>query len=237
MNKKEKAVNFSYSTSMDAKNIAIILADSSGLVNKEWILSTFDPDLSSVIKNSSNETMEKDIETWMNLPKNANNVLSMIGEVSKIEDLWHKCVGNQVISFLEYLYQKPFDFNNISAYATSAPMCVDNFKENEFFFISKNSYHQTWNTAGMNLWRKHSLSVIAHELNHFMFYKYYGDLEKTLSASQFLTLKESLIFFSDPASTGYAIERPLRDFYLSLDRNRYSLDEIIKLAVAKLLNQ
>jgi len=230
---KTKIVEIRYNSVMDAYNLALVY--NSSLIDKNWFLSALNPSLRFVMTNCSSKDLIKHIENWMDLPENLKNKIAISEQTYKIEKYWNNIVGPQMISFLEFLYQKPFDFDKITAYSTSAPMADDDYKKNQFFFMIKNSSQELKDDSDAAPLLKYSASIILHELNHFMFHKHYGYLEKELSSDNFWILKESITFFSNPFSPGYPKEKPLRDFYSSLNCNEYSLDKIIKMAIKKVL--
>ena len=105
-------------------------------------------------------------------------------------------VGDQMIYFLEFLYQQPFPFPEITIYLTTQNTCPYSY-EGRFYFVNSKFVSR-------------QLEVSLHELNHFMFFYYYPHLKKSLSADAYDLLKESLAFFSNPTGTGYPDETPLR---------------------------
>ena len=100
------------------------------------------------------------------------------------------------------------------------PLCPYSYKD-KFIYICLND------TA------EKQISVLLHELNHFMFYFYYSDLKDKLGHEKYELLKESLSYFSNPEQEGKPDEKELRNLYAS--KNWENIDEIIKSTVDFLL--
>lgn len=127
--------------------------------------------------------------------------------------LWES-VSPQISHYLSNIYQRPFPFEekNLKGYFTTLGRCPYNYSEFSIYFSLKASPSQQISTA-------------IHELNHFMFFYYFSDLENELGEKNYQLLKESLSFFSNPEQPGYPAEKELRELYLS--RKWESIDEAI----------
>ncbi len=55
------------------------------------------------------------------------------------------------------------------------------------------------------------LQIITHELNHFMFYYYFGELKNELGKEKFESLKEALTIFTNPEEKGYPNQKRIRN--------------------------
>lgn len=103
---------------------------------------------------------------------------------------------------------------------TSNVVCPYNPDE-QYFYVRWTTYDIQLRTAN-------------HELNHFMFHYYYGDLEKEMGDEKWNILKESMTLFTEPNNPGYPAEEELRKMYMS---KRWSnVDEIIVAGKELLIN-
>lgn len=118
----------------------------------------------------------------------------------------------EIVNKLETLYGTKFPFANIDMYITTLKICPHNYGE-KWFMVS--IYGD----------KDNHLKTTLHELNHFMFYYYFGNLEKKLGTVKFESLKEALTVLTNPEEEGYPAERKLRGW---LKEQEGTLTEIIK---------
>lgn len=143
----------------------------------------------------------------------------------KIQDLawvWGQ-VGSQVEYALARMYGRPFPFagDTLTVNFTTLFICPYRYEERMIFCAVKQPNVQ-------------QVATVLHELNHFMFYYYFGHLRSSLSEGDYELLKESLTFFSSPDRPGYPAEKPLRELYLS--KQWGSLDEAVEAGMELLQN-
>lgn len=74
-----------------------------------------------------------------------------------------------------------------------------------------------------------------HELNHFMFYRYYLKLRDKLGIEKFELLKESITLFTNPEREGKPDEAPLRRLFMG--KSYKNMDEAIKDGATYLLSE
>jgi hypothetical protein len=153
------------------------------------------------------------LEKW-----HAENPLEVERWKSELQKAWD-ARGAQVIANLEFLFQRPLPFKELTVRFSTTGICPYNFEEK-------------WIYATAKLGADRQLRIITHELNHFMFYEYFGDLRKEISTDDFELLKESLTFFSNPESGGNPGEKALREMFAS--RSWKSIDEAISAGVSAL---
>jgi len=140
--------------------------------------------------------------------------------IGKLKTTWKK-VGANIIYFLEFIYKKPFPFENITVYLTTNNIFPYNYEQKYFYANYKYVSSQ--------------LSTATHELNHFMFYYYYESLKDKLDNEKYELLKESLTFFSNPDREGKPNELPLRELFKS--KLWENLDEAISAGAKYLLEK
>lgn len=58
------------------------------------------------------------------------------------------------------------------------------------------------------------LQILTHELNHFMFYHYFGELKKEIGEEELESLKEVLTVLTNPEEKGYPDQQELRIWLL-----------------------
>lgn len=145
-----------------------------------------------------------------NIHQQNNGELSAKAE--KLTNAWEK-VGKQIEWQLSFLYQQKFPFEEVVIDLTTIPMCPYDFKAKRIFVHAQ---------APTQI----QLSILAHELNHFMFYFYYPKLRDELGDAKFELLKESLTLFTNPEQTGKPDEMPLRELFMS--KSYANLDEAIE---------
>lgn len=119
---------------------------------------------------------------------------------------------DNIIHMLERLYTKPFPFKKIVVFITTLTICPYNYQE-KWFMVSKYGS------------KSGHLKIVKHELNHFMFYYYFGYLKKELGFEKFESLKEALTVFTNPEEKGYPAQQKLRAW---LAKQNESIQEIIK---------
>jgi len=124
--------------------------------------------------------------------------------------------GEDIISLLEALYNKPFPFKKITIYITTLPICPYNFNEKWFMVSIQGS-------------KDKQLETVKHELNHFMFYHYYSHLRKKLSYEKFESLKEALTVFTNPKGTGKPSVKKLEEYLKTLSGR--PMDEVVNKAL------
>lgn len=72
---------------------------------------------------------------------------------------------------------------------------------------------------------KRQLQILTHELNHFMFYYYFGALKERLGKERFESIKEALTVFTNPEEKGYPAQQKLRAW---LTEQKETIPKIIK---------
>lgn len=188
-----------------------------GMASK--LLSKLDPELQNAIKSAKDEDeAHENIQKYLEKSYEKNKE-SYEKNIEKFKAEWER-VGDTVIKFLEFLYQKPFPFEEITAYLTTNNIFPYSYNERYFFTSMRFLLNQ--------------LQTSKHELNHFMFYYYYPELKEELGEEKYELLKESLSFFSNPAQKGKPNEAALRELYKS--KIWKNMDEAIDKATALLLN-
>lgn len=129
---------------------------------------------------------------------------------SKLQDEW-SLKKEAIESNLEKVYGKRIPFKTIGIYLTSLPISPYKFPE--------------WILIYAEMPAKRQLEVITHELNHFMFYYYFGSLKEKLGLKKFEMLKEALTVFTNPEEKGYPSEKKLRAW---LKEQKGTVTEIIE---------
>ena len=129
----------------------------------------------------------------------------------KLELVWKK-KGPQIENQLQKLYECEVPFKLIKVYLSSLPICPYNFEKRWIMVF-----------GGTTI--KRQLQIINHELNHFMFYYYFGTLKEKLGKERFESLKEALTILTNPEEKGYPAQRKLRAW---LKGQRKTIPEIIK---------
>lgn len=122
-------------------------------------------------------------------------------KISRIlEEAWTKRrvdIEKQLVK----LYCQKIPFEKIYIYLTTTPICPYNFKKREIMICH-----------GVPVERQ--INILKHELNHFMFYFYFSDLQKELGREKFESLKEGLAILTNPEEKGYPNQRELRRWLL-----------------------
>jgi len=164
------------------------------------LLAKLEPTLQDIIKNASNDTDAHEKISGYLEAKYKEDPTVIDESIKKLKTAWDK-VGKNIINSLEFLYGKSFPFDTVGAYITTNNIFPYNYEQRYFFVNYKFLNSQ--------------LATAKHELNHFMFYRYYPHLKEKLSKEYFELLKESLSFFSNPDQEGKPNEQPLRELFLS----------------------
>lgn len=164
-----------------------------------------------IATNQSEEEVKKLLTTYLSKFSKDNDKL-IKKNIEKLNKAWES-LGEQITKNLEFFFQKPFPFEEITVYLTTLPISPYNY-EQRYFYV----FHRAMS--------KIQLRVATHELCHFMFYYYYTDIKTTLVGEKYELLKESITFFTNPESPGKPNEKPLRDLYKSKEWG--SLDEAIR---------
>ena len=126
-------------------------------------------------------------------------------------EAWEK-YGSEMEGKLKMIYKNKVSFKSILVYLTSSPICPYNFKEKWILVFAEANTRQ-------------QLQILLYELNHFMFYYYFGDLRKELEKEKFESLKEALTIFTNPEEKGYPNQRKLRKWLIEQEK---SIPDIIK---------
>ncbi len=120
--------------------------------------------------------------------------------------------ASEIALSLEKVYGLRFPFNQIGVYITTLKICPYDYPERWFMISVYGDPKSHLNTA-------------LHELNHFMFYYYFGKLRGELGHEKFESLKEALTVFTNPDEEGYPAQRRLRAW---LARQKGTISEIIR---------
>jgi hypothetical protein len=128
-----------------------------------------------------------------------------------LEENWVKD-GPKVEKKLEKIYARKIPFKTLKIYLSSLPICPYNFKKR-------------WIMVFADTRVKRQIEILAHELNHFMFYYYFGYLKKELGEEKFESLKEALTVFTNPEEKGYPNQERLRVW---LSGQKKTIPEIIE---------
>ena len=134
---------------------------------------------------------------------------SLIGK--EMELSWVK-QGHVIEKKLQKLYDNPVPFKTLKIYLSSLPICPYNYEKGWIMVF-----------AGTKVERR--LQILTHELNHFMFYYYFGYLRKELGKEKFESLKEALTIFTNPEEKGYPAQQKLRTW---LAKQKGSIPTIIE---------
>jgi hypothetical protein len=132
----------------------------------------------------------------------------------RLEKTW-ATRGDQVILQLETLFVRDWPFDRVHVDLTTLPICPYNFMEKRIFVRG---------LAPLEA----QLRILAHELNHFLFYHAYADdLAPKLGYEKFELLKESVTVFTNPEHSGKPDEAPLRKLFI--EKRVRSLDEAVRI--------
>jgi hypothetical protein len=164
------------------------------------LLKSLDNELQEIIKTADNEdNAYKAIKECLQKRYDSDTTL-MNNHIKMLVERWNN-IGANIIYFLEFLYHKPFPFDEITVYLTTNNICPYSY-EKRYFFTNYKFVTEQIDTA-------------KHELNHFMFYYYYNNLKEKMSEEKYDLLKESLALFSNPNQLGKPNETPIRKLYKS----------------------
>jgi len=206
-------LNIKYSSEKDAKTyidyVYKFKAHTHGRKKpSKQLLERLEPELQKILTSTpeEKETYKKVLEY---LNKKDPKIIK--DSINKLINRWES-TGENTITFLEFLYQKPFPFKKVTLYMTTNHICPYSY-ENRYFFANYRFVSE-------------QMDVITHELNHFMFYYYYYKLKEKLGDEKFELLKESVTFFSNPGQRGKPNEIPLRKLYKS--KIFQNLESVIK---------
>lgn len=129
----------------------------------------------------------------------------------KLTYVWEK-EGREIENKLQNLYEREIPFKVVKIYLSSLPICPYN-------------YEKRWIMVFAEVPSERQLQIITHELNHFMFYYYFGELRGDLGKEKFESLKEALTVFTNPEEKGYPAQQKLRQW---LAKQKKSIPEIIR---------
>jgi len=190
-----------------------------GRVNpQKELLSKLEPALQEILTNAKNESSAyKEVLDYLT-KNNESDPQTLSRSIDTFEKRW-EVVGENIIYSLEFLFKKPFPFNEVTVYLTTNNICPYSYEDKYFFANYKYASEQ--------------LETVKHELNHFMFYFYYKDLKNKLNEEKYELLKESLTFFSNPIQSGKPNENPIRTLFRS--KIWENIDDAINAAVNLLL--
>lgn len=151
---------------------------------QEKLLALYPKSFQNALKTAKTEKKARAviINFLSSLPKSFHNITPLVAK--GIERVLNEN-KEKIIGKLKAVYKKPFPFKTITVYLTTANICPYNFKEH-------------WYMSGRNSSIDNHISTALHELNHFMFYYYYSELEKELGIEKYELLKEGLAIFTNP---------------------------------------
>lgn len=186
--------------------------------NKEYFYKYAPKDFIDKLTKSADKKLAKDVvgEYWQKtLPKSFNKDNQFL--IKWIEKLLNE-EKDLVIKRVEKIYEKPFPFEEIRVYLTTCFFCPYNYKK-LYFMINRNS-----NFFGI-------LNTARHELNHFMFYYYFGKSlkKKGISLENIEFIKEALAILTSNGQTENEGRSPLLlkiEDFVKQNRN-LSVEEII----------
>lgn len=143
--------------------------------------------------------------------KYAKNKKIYLLQEKLLRKLWRE-KEQKFYSRIERFFEKPFSFSKITAYFTTLPICPYSLKEN-------------WFMVSLKMGIEKQLSIICHELFHFMFLSYYEKYtyKKLKNKKKVEMLKEALTVFLNTEfrefilvpDLGYPQEQELRRFLLT----------------------
>jgi hypothetical protein len=116
-----------------------------------------------------------------------------------------------ILANLEKLYENKVPFDKIDVYLSSIPICPYNYRDK-------------WIMVFANTETDRQIKIIIHELNHFMFYHYFGFMREKLDREKFESIKEALTVFTNPEEKGYPAQQTLRNW---LRKQKGSIPEIL----------
>lgn len=146
---------------------------------------------------------------------------------NSLEEIWSQ---KEKLYFkkLELFYNKPIFFSKVTAFMTTLPICPYSLKDR-------------WFMVSYRFCLEEQIRTVCHELMHFMFLHYYGNLalEKLGSKEKMEILKEALTVFlnSDFKETisvpdrGYPQEKLLREFLLQERSKKRSFATLMEIGI------
>ncbi len=163
------------------------------------------------LKNSKSEKQARNIIKDF-LSQNLESRKAKYSVVAQeLKSAWVKN-GSQIENRLQKIYGRKIPFKQIKIYLSSLPICPYNFEKK-------------WIMVFGGAIPERQLQILTHELNHFMFYYYFGNLKKELGKEKFESLKEALTVFTNPEEKGYPAQQKLRAW---LVKQKKSIPEIIQ---------
>ena len=118
-------------------------------------------------------------------------------KAKELERVWKKR-SKGVLNLLSETYGKPVPFKSVNVYLSSLPICP--YRYPEWIIVDGDSNTET------------QLYILLHELNHFMFYYYFGYLKEKIGKVKFESLKEALTVLTNPDEKGYPAQKRLRSW-------------------------
>ena len=178
---------------------------------REGLLASMEDEKANLLRSSkSREEAYSKIKSYLENP-DKNNIDELNENAERLNAQW-EYLGQNLIKFLEFIYQKPFPFDTIKAYLTTHRNYPYSYTD-KYFYVPSKFVNPQMNTC-------------LHELNHWMFYYYYPDLWEDIGEEKYDILKESLTFFTNPTRGWYPKEESLRILYAS--RIWSSMDEALQ---------
>jgi len=173
-----------------------------------------DENFKSKIKSAqTREEAEKVVRGYLDsLPQFLKDILPVVA--AGAENILNKR-QEEITELLKNIYQKPFPFDTIKIFITTAFMC-------------SYSYEEKWFRTGWRQTEEKHVSVAKHELNHFMFYYYYLDKLTAIGVSKEKRekLKEAVAIFSNSEGNDKPAVKELENFLLALKGQ--PMDQIIE---------
>ena len=178
---------------------------------QEKLLKPLPKNFKKALKRTKNEKEAKEvIKRYLldNIDQRKKAYLKIAKDLEKA----YEREGEDIERKLEKLYEDVVPFDEINIYLSSLPIYPYNFKERWIMIYANTSVEK-------------QLKILTHELNHVMFYYYFGHLLKGLGKEKFEHLKEALTIFTNPEERGYPAQKKLRQW---LKRQKGSIPEIIR---------
>lgn len=166
---------------------------------QEKLLALYPKSFQDALKTAKTEKKARAviINFLSSLPKSFHNTTPLVAK--GVEQVLNEN-KEKIIGRLKTVYEKPFPFKTITVYLTTANICPYNFKEQ-------------WYMSGRNSNIENHISTALHELNHFMFYYYYSELEKELGTEKYELLKEGLVIFTNPKGNDKPKVKNLENYF------------------------
>lgn len=137
-------------------------------------------------------------------------ILSII--VKGVEQILNEEKDN-IIGKLEKTYNKPFPFNEITVYLTTA-------------YINPYNYEEKWFMSSCVHDIDGHIRTATHELNHFMFYYYYPHLKDKLGEEKFEILKEALAIYTNPEGNERPTTKKMERYFM--EHLNKTIEEVIE---------